>query len=187
MAICQGDQSGWAGEILDSMGETGTTTGSVVTWLQNNLGSLNTKISTSHYLSGVSGSGTCIFPDMNMATSGIYTEMYYCHFLSRKASQTLGALSFDWTFVEGDDQGAIRRVSNNDRAKTYAQLSKDCRDRLDELVKWYNFENNYAAPRQILGNSRVGSANSAMRDANSVYPPESIYSSYNVIWTSQSL
>lgn len=175
--LCGSELSGWAGQILESLSESGTTTGSVVTWLRGNIGTLNTYLKTSYI-----NSGDCITPDFDMASSGVYTEMYYCYYLSRKASYSLGAMSFDWQEIRGEEQGSIKRVSNNERAKTYRQLAKDCDERLKKLIDWYNYDNNSPAPSQVLYNQRAGVADSGLRDPGYYYPPANYYSEYNFIW-----
>lgn len=175
---CPSDISGWAGNILDSLGETSITTGSVYLWLTNSLGSLNDKLNTNFYIndSGCIESG--LGSGMNSAHSGIYTEMYFCYYLSRQATKRLGAAEYDWTEIDGDEEGSVRRVSKNEQAKTYRLLAKDCNENLNSLVAWYKrkeFE-----PKQVLYNDRT-----SMADGNLIYnssPPESYYSPHNFIW-----
>ncbi len=174
-----GQQSGWAGDLLTSVGDSTSSTGSVVSWLQNNLGNLNGAIGTSYSLSGDD-----LSPGLSMESSGVYTEMYYCYFLARQATRSIGELSFDWVSIQGDDQGSVRRVTGNEKAKTYGSLAKDCRERLSELIDWYNQHANPSLPCQTLYNSRSGSAASGIREYGSYYPPESLFSNYNVVWTS---
>lgn len=172
--LCPEGISGWAGEILDSLGDTTTTTGSVYLWLTQSLGTLNDRINTNFYVNSTG----CIESGMNSAQSGVYTEMYFCYYLSRKAAKMLGAAEYDWTEIDGDEQGSVRRVSKNEQAKTYRLLAKDCKERLNDLVDWYNSEANL--PKQVLYNDRT-----SMADFNLMYnstPPETFYSPNNFIW-----
>lgn len=177
---CLSGISGWAGMILESLQETGIPTGQVVTWLQNNLGTLNIAIDTYYEISGVSG---CIYPDMNQSASGIYTEMYYCYYYQRKSQQNLGAMAYDsWTEIEGKDEGKIKRVSKNEIAKVYRSLYLDCKDNVKDLVKWYKDQSSAYYPRQTIYNSRIGVSDGGLRDVWQDYPPAAIFSSGNVVW-----
>lgn len=181
---CNAELSGWAGNILDSLGETGIATGSVVTWLKNNLGALNIAIEQAFWVSGVSG---CIQPNMGQAESGIYTEMYMCHYFKKKASQMLGAMSYDqgtWLEIEGVEQGRIKRVSKNEVAKMYRQMYMDCKENIDKLVFWYKDHTNDISPLQITYNQRINVADSGLRCPHEKYPPANTYSTRNFIFSS---
>ena len=141
-------QSGWAGQLLAALEDTVTSTGSVIGWLQSNLGQLNIFIKTDFTLSGDS-----ITPEMTSIQSGIYNEMYFCSWLAKKARSMVGSMTYDWIEMEGDGQGHVRRVSNTQKATTYQSLTKDCEIKLKELIKQYN-GGNYSIPRQITFNHR---------------------------------
>jgi hypothetical protein len=170
---CEPELSGWASGILDGLGETGYSVGSVVTWLETHLGSLNLALRTSFVID----SSGCISGDMDQAHSGIYTEMYLCDYYRKKANENLGASAYDWTFIEGEDQGTIRRVSKNEVAKTYMQLRKDCKDQVDHLIQWYHSEYLPNTACQVLYNQRVAVTATAL-----TCPPTSYYAPTNYIW-----
>lgn len=169
--LCSGELNNWAGLILDSLDDSTTPTGSVVTWLKNNLGSLNLRLQETFSLSG-----DCIFPDMSQNISGIYTEMFYCYYFNKQANKNLGASSYDWTEIMGEDQGTIRKVSKNEIAKTYRGLAKDCRDNLDKLSNWYIENRNPVVPTQVLLGQRFGGSN------YDLMPPPNLISFCNFIW-----
>jgi len=170
--LCSGEQYYWAGLILDSLGDTTTPTGSVSTWLKTNLGQLNLRLGE-----GFSLSGDCIIPDMSQNVSGIYTEMYYCYYYNKQAGKNLGAAGYDWTEINGDEQGTIRRVSKNEIAKTFRTLSKDCRENLDKLTEWYNnSKSTNIFSSQVLYGERFGGAN------YDLLPPPAWIGDINFIW-----
>jgi hypothetical protein len=174
MSTCASGFSGWASDILDSLDETDITVGSATTWLRSNLGNLNLALGTSFSLD----SGGCV-SGIEQAHSGIYTEMYYCYYFRKKANSNLGVSAYDWTEIDGEDQGKIRKVSRNETSKTYMQLKKDCKEGLNSLVQWYHEVFNPNTPCQVLYNSRTDVTATAL-----VCPPDSIYSPNNIVWGS---
>jgi len=169
--LCSGEQIVWASLILESLGDTTTPTGSVVSWLKNNLGQLNLRLEEEFVLSG-----DCIEPEMSQNVSGIYTEMYYCYYYNRQATKNLGASAYDWTEIAGDEQGTIRKVSKNEVAKTYRLLAKDCNENLDKLTDWYLETKGPILPTQVLYGARYGGSNFGL------LPPPNCYSHNNFIW-----
>ncbi len=166
--------SGWAGRILEGLGDTVTSTGSTVSWLQHNLYKLNLAIDSSFYLSG-----EYIDPDMSGNQSGIYEEIYYCDYLRKRASQLLGGTSFqDVIEFKGEEQGTVRFSSFSERAKAYRTLAADCTTNLNELIDWYTeISGQYAY--QVLYNLRDDPAGYGLKQYS---PPESYYSRYNSVW-----
>lgn len=169
--LCSGEQTQWAGLILESLDDTITPTGSVVVWLKSNLGQLNLRLSEEFYLSG-----DCIEPEMSQSVSGIYTEMYFCAYYNKMANKNLGSASYDWTEIVGDEQGSIRKVSKNEIAKSFRGLAKDCRENLDKLTEWYGENKDPIVPTQILYGSRFGGSNFDL------LPPPDCISACNPIW-----
>ncbi len=138
------DLTGWAIRILDYLDESGISVSSTVSWLQNNLYRINLAIGSGFYTE----SGY-ILPEMSPTVSGLYENQYYCFYYNKKANSTVGAFAYDWTSIEGADQGSIRRVSKNEVAKTYRSLATDCQAALADMVKAYN-EGDVTALGQIL-------------------------------------
>lgn len=168
--LCTGEQTIWAGQLLDSLGDTTTSTGYVVSWLQNNLGRLNLSLSTEFSLSG-----TCIIPDMTTSVSGIYSEMFYCSYFVREANKNLGAAQYSWVEIVGEDQGSIKRANKVESSKVFRTLSQDCKARLDELIKWFNGQQATLCS-QILYGERFGGSNFDL------LPPPELCSEYNCVW-----
>lgn len=175
MPTCPEQLSGWAGNILDSLSETTVTTGSVVLWLQTHLGVLNAKLNTAFDLN----ESGCITGDMAQSQSGIYNEMFICDYYSKQAAKNLGASAYDWTVIEGEDQGSIKKVSKNEIAKTYRGLSTDCISNVNDLVKWYNSQYNKALPLQVLYNDRYDTSATALICSS---PPAGLYSRDNYVF-----
>lgn len=161
----------WATKILESLDDTTTPTGSVVTWLRSNLGQLNLRISSGFYLSG-----DCIEPEMTTNVSGLYSEMYLCYYFQKMANKNLGASAYDWVQIIGEEQGSIRKTAKNEIAKSYRLLAKDCKENLDQLTEWFNGQNATMA-YQITYGERFGGSNFDL------IPPPTYYSQYNCIWS----
>lgn len=171
---CASDFTGWASGILESLNETGIATGSVANWLRSNLGLLNVRLRTTFSLN----ESGCVTGSINSAQSGIYTEMYYCYYYQRKANEMMGAASYDWVEIQGEDQGKIKRISQNDVAKNFMNMKKDTCEHVDSLVTWYHKYYNPLVSRQVLYNDRDGVSDSGLTCA----PPCSFYSPYNYVW-----
>lgn len=153
MPATSADLSGWAGELIDSYGPSGSTTGSVVVWLQTNVGSLNLALHTEY--SYISGSGILdvtggLMGDIEM---GIYSEMYECYNYKKQASQASSLGFSDWIEINGDDQGSIRKVSKTELSKEFRSLARDCNKDLDQQIMWYRRNggpNPEGMPKQII-------------------------------------
>lgn len=169
--LCSGEQVAWAAKILESLDDTTTPTGSVVTWLKSNLGNLNLRINGEFYLSG-----DCIEPEMSMAVSGIYSEMFVCNWLSKQANKNLGAAAYAWVSIQGEDQGEIRRANRVESAKVFRSLANDCKVSLDELTDWFNGQQATFSYQIVYGDRFGGSS-------FDLIPPPEFYSQYNCIWS----
>ena len=143
--------SGWAGSILDEYGVSGVTTGSIVSWLENNVGQLNIAIQENFYVEYVSGSGE-ILPEMNQPAINIYTQMYNCQDLAKQAKQAAYLGISDWVELEGADQGKIRKVSKTEASKELRALSKDCKEELSQMIRDYKSQitGDYMMPSQVI-------------------------------------
>lgn len=124
------DLTDWAGRILENLQSGTATAGQIVSWLQRNPYRLNGAFGTSYVLSG-----SAIEPTITPNHSGVYEGMYTCWYLNKRAIDTLGVAEFDLVESEMDQQGRMRFVSRNERAKTYRSLAKDCSEKLAELIK----------------------------------------------------
>lgn len=166
--------SGWADRMLDSLGETGVTTTSVVVWLQNNLFRLNLALETGF----ITNSSGYIDPDMTQNESGIYEQMYYCSYYNKQANMMLGANGYDWTEIRGEDQGSIRRVSKNEIAKVYRAQTADCKIQLSELIDWYTSQDLMLAGQILLGDR----GDIASGDLLDYCQPPTEYTTHSTVW-----
>jgi hypothetical protein len=165
----------WAERILDSLDETGIANSLVVTWFQNNLYKLNLALGTGF----VTNSSGYIEPDMNQFESGIYEQQYFCYYYKKKANANLGASSWDWTEIRGEDQGTIRKVSKNETAKTYLQLSKECEQSLKDLIEWYAEQDMVMVGQILLGDRGDIASGDLMYNYQ---PPNQYFDYHSTIW-----
>jgi hypothetical protein len=139
--------SGWAGDIIQYLDLSGTTTGSVASWLRTNVGSLNLVIRSEYETSG----DNAIVPEMSGNVVYLYSKMYECNYLSQE-SRRASLLGYnDWIEIQGEDQGSIRKVSKSEISKNLLALSKLCKEELAVIIKEYNNSNGGNLPYQILG------------------------------------
>ena len=124
------EQNDWAGCLLESLGDEATSTGSVVGWLQSNLGLLNAYIHTEFAVEDDE-----IVSEMLPAQSGLYNEMYYCYWLKKKSRSLLNNADYDWTEMRGEKQGSVKKVSKNERSKTIAAMAKECDINIKTIIK----------------------------------------------------
>lgn len=116
-------------------------------WLENNVGSLNTKIFTQFGVDSGNFTPTGSFQQEERA---IYKQMYLYEFYTKKTRQVLRGIDSSVDFVtlrEGDT--SITRTNKNELAKTYRGLANDARDEMEKLVTAYNIYR--AAPVQVVG------------------------------------
>jgi hypothetical protein len=144
------DLSGWAGEIIYIFDLSGTTTGSVTSWMRTNVGNLSLVIRKEFEVSGENA----IIPEMENSELGIYTKMYECYRLTQEAKNAALLGYTDWVEVKGDDQGSVRRVSKSELSKNLISLSRICKDELNTLINEYLVSDGSRDPYQILGVSR---------------------------------
>lgn len=171
--------SGWAYRIQGSLEDPSISVGMVASWIQNNLFKINTSLPiTEEFV--LSGDG--IYPEMSQSISGIYEEMYYYDYMTRKARLSVGAAAYDWVEFNGDDQGSVRRVSKNEQAKTWRLLAQDADKKIKELIVWYEDTYlEYPMADQVLYNDRLSNSESGLQ---CYIPPEYLISSNNTVWCS---
>lgn len=145
-------QSGWAGSLLEFTDDSTTATGSVVAWIQSNLGLFGSYVD----IPFIVDEEQSISPEMSPVQSGLYNEMYLCYYLNKQARKLVGAMAYDWIEIDGEDQGKVRKVSNTEKGKFYRTLAKDCSENFDKLIKTYK-GGDFAIPRQVLFNERTNS------------------------------
>lgn len=172
------DLSEWSSRIYQSVNsmESGTTSsGQILTWLQYNTHKLNAAFTTTYTL--LSG---CIEPTISSNLSGVYEEMYYCDYYNRRSIQTLGIAAFDLVETEIQDQTRQRFVSRNERAKTYRSITKDCTERLNQLIKWTE-DNESTGP--LMGQVLFSDRNNMVFGDNMTCPPYNYWSPNNTVFS----
>lgn len=117
---------------------------SISGWLSENIGLLNTLIHTSF-----SGQD----PNFGLEEIAIYKELYLCNYYNKLTRNVLRGISSpsssDNIISVSDGDNRIQFANKNEIAKTYKDLAKECKARLDSLVSKYNI---YASkPLQIGG------------------------------------
>lgn len=135
--------SGWASRTVTELDATGNiTTGLVCDWYRYHIGELNNALGESHDFDGSGFS-----PVLSAAESGIYQQMFYCFYYNREAQKALST-SFDWTLIQGDKHGMVRRASRSEQAKQFRSMAESCTNKLNAMITWYNRAK--ASPCQVL-------------------------------------
>jgi len=172
--LCSEQQITWSENILSSYQESGISPSSVAVWLRGNLGKLNLAINGSYYLSG-----DCILPEFSTNISGIYESIFECDYLRKKSVSLINTGGgLDWSELNGDGQGTIRRVSKNEQIKTLRTMSQDCQERLNQLIEWYNGGDAGAGVTQVLTDFRGDISTYVLNN----FPSCDYYSEYNTVW-----
>jgi hypothetical protein len=122
-----------ADEIISDLdNDSSLSTSYVATWVRNNVGKVNNLIGTSFDLDENLEYTPCV--DQNI--KDIIKWLFICQYYKNAAKSNLGASAYDWSEVrEGDS--VVRRVSKNEIAKTFLQLSSQCSEDLKDLIKYY--------------------------------------------------
>jgi hypothetical protein len=103
-------------------------------WLGENLGLLNTLINTSF-----SGEN----PGFGLEEKAIYKEIYLYNYYNRQARNLLRGIagstnSSDNVLQVSDGDNSITFVNRNEVSKSYKDLARDSKERMDLLVSKYN-------------------------------------------------
>lgn len=117
---------------------------SISGWLSENIGLLNTLLYTSF-----SGSD----PNFGLEEISIYKELYLCNYYSKLTRNTLrglsSATSSDNILMVSDGDNRIQFANKNEIAKTYKDMAKESKLKLDGMVGKYNIYS--AKPLQVGG------------------------------------
>lgn len=176
--ICSGEQITWAEMISGSLGDGAPNATGIAIWLRNNLSQLNLAIGSDFHLN----ESGCIVPGFTSTISGIYQEMYYCHYIRKQMMSMVNTMGYyDVSEVTGSEQGTVRTVSRNERLKTLRGLSNDCEARLQNLIDWYNKQFTGPAVGHVITDYRGDTAGNAS-NYYACSPPCDYYSPYNTIW-----
>ena len=112
-------------------------------WYMNNVGKLNNALITAYSGVGVSSCGraTGIDPCLGDNEGDIFKELYKVQYYDRQVNSFLGAAALSpWTEIK-DDVSSIRRISQNDIAKTYINLRKEAQANLNDMIFAYQRNN----------------------------------------------
>lgn len=117
---------------------------SILGWLTENLGLLNTLINTD--FEGID-------VELLLEEQAIYRELYLYNYYTRQARNVLRGItstnSSDNIILVADEGNRIQFTNKNEVSKTYRDLAKDCKQNLDSLVAKYNIYG--AKPLQVGG------------------------------------
>ena len=116
----------------------------IYSWLNENLGQLNTLINTSY--SGVDA-------DLDLESKAIYKEMYLSSYYNKQSRNALrGILSSsnggDILSLR-DGNSAVSFTNKNEVAKVYKSMATECQSRIDIMSHKYNIYQ--SEPSQIGG------------------------------------
>jgi hypothetical protein len=114
-------------------------------WLSSNLGLLNTLLNTSF-----SGEN----PNLGLEEKSIYTELYLHNYYNKQARNVLRGItssssSSDNITMVADGDNKIMFGNKNEVAKTYKDLAKASKEKLDNLITKYNIYG--SKPLQVVG------------------------------------
>lgn len=119
---------------------------SILSWLQANLGILNTLLDTSFCLDG---------SDFDEEAQAIYKQVYLHHYYSKKARNALRGIVDTSTDSAGeiasisDGESRVTFTNKNETAKVLRGFATDAKATLDQLVTKYNMYQ--SEPRQVSG------------------------------------
>ena len=133
--------SGVAFEIHQELEEPTTpTTGSILYWLESNVGKLNNKISTFYcYESGDYS------PQLGEDEKDILKALYYSFYYKSKARNALATTSSNNILSLRDDQSSVTFVQPKQVAKAYSDLAKESEMEADSLAN--SWKHNRSGPR----------------------------------------
>ena len=127
-------------------GNTGQVNPSYISgWLFTNLGLLNTLLNTNF-----SGEN----PNLGLEEKAIYTELYLQNYYNKQARNVLRGIasstsSSDNITMVADGDNKIMFGNKNEVAKTYKDLARVSKEKLDNLITKYNIYG--SKPLQVVG------------------------------------
>ena len=125
--------------IVDLDNDSSLSSSFVQQYLIGNIGKLNNAIG-SNIIVDCSGFNPLPTDD----EKDILKFFFICQYYANLAKNSLGAAAFSFISVKESDT-EIRTVSKNDLAKSYNEMSKQCKESLKETIKFYR--QNKALPR----------------------------------------
>lgn len=126
---------------------------SILGWLQENLGLLNTLLNTNF-----SGED----PGFGLEEIAIYKQIYLYNHYSKQSRNILrgivSTVSSDNVLMVADGDNKIQFANKNEISKTYRDLARDAKQTLDMMVAKYNI---YASKPLQVGGYEAGSISSS--------------------------
>jgi len=122
-------------------------------WLETNLGELNGLLHEDFY---INESGNIGPSGLAPVEQNIYAYLYKINYFDKASRDTLRGLTWggvsgvadDWTSIKEGDS-SIQRVSKNTLSRSFLEMSKDTRERMNELI--YQYNSTKASPLQVAG------------------------------------
>lgn len=122
-------------------------------WLETNLGELNGLL---HEDFTINESGNIEPYSLNNIEESIFSYLYQINYYDKAARESLRGIVWgnssgtvdDWVSIKEGDS-SIQRQSKNSISKTYSEISREARKRMNELIYQYNSKK--ASPLQVAG------------------------------------
>jgi hypothetical protein len=122
-------------------------------WLETNLGELNGLIHEDYH---INESGNIAPSSLSNVEENIFSYLYQINYYDKAARESLRGIVWsngngvidDWTSIKEGDS-SIQRQSKNSISKTYMELSRESRKRLNELI--YQHNSTKSSPLQVAG------------------------------------
>jgi len=118
-------------------------------WLETNLGELNGLLHEDFY---IDDSGNIGPSGLAPVEQNIYAYLYKINYFDKASRDTLRGVTWggadDWTSIKEGDS-SVQRVSKNTISRSFLEMSKDTRERMNELI--YQYNSTKASPLQVAG------------------------------------
>lgn len=122
-------------------------------WLETNLGELNGLI---HEDYSINESGNISPCPLSSIEENIFSYLYQINYYDKAARESLRGIVWgnangvvdDWTSIKEGDS-SIQRQSKNTISRTYMEMSKETRKRLNDLI--YQYNSTKSQPLQVAG------------------------------------
>lgn len=135
-----------------------TSSGAISFWLRDNVGNLNSLLSTSYNLDST-GQFT---PEFGNSEKDILKKLYVIYYYNKFIRANLGAASYDSVLEITTDGDTVKKVNKNEIAKTYIQLKNIETDLLNKLINGY--KSNNTSPVAVHGDDIEEGPNYIVRD-----------------------
>ena len=122
-------------------------------WLETNLGELNGLL---HEDFTIDASGNIAPYSLTNIEESIFSYLYQTNYYDKAARESLRGIVWgnaagtvdDWTSIKEGDS-SIQRQSKNAISRTYVEISRETRKRMNDLI--YQYNSTKSAPLQVAG------------------------------------